>query len=274
MTEEDIRKKNGGKFVKLMNRMAEIRKRREVDQASTSTPATTVQADTASVEGTVYNGPKCAVCNKPAPSKCGICNCVRYCSAACQKTDVSEGHLNPSWILMSVTQWRIHKHICKEYAIFKLNNPRPVDTTTEIHRLALVLPTSCSQPTFKWLSINSDENGAFMYFDVSDLGPEPFIPGEFFVEQSFKPEFKLENHRIQITGRNANDGDVNKSLATVLGAASQWRGRYYALGEKVGEKDGMVDSMETLDFEPADMRHVVCFFKNDGLPKVLWFKDV
>lgn len=77
---------------------------------------------------------KCIMCNSPSTNHCIQCKSASYCSTKCQKND-----------------WSLHKVLCKEYANFAKENPRP----TPEHKLGLFFPYNSETPRLLWVPLQN-----------------------------------------------------------------------------------------------------------------------
>ncbi|KAF7934762.1 uncharacterized protein EAE98_002807 [Botrytis deweyae] len=79
--------------------------------------------------------PKCAFCNVTgAKQRCAGCKTLFYCNEQCQKGD-----------------WKLHKLVCRPYADFTTNVPRPANGNLGPFKLVILLPVNEKQPQFLWL---------------------------------------------------------------------------------------------------------------------------
>jgi hypothetical protein len=80
------------------------------------------------------SSPKCAICSADPSSgvlhkKCTQCKSISYCSKKCQAAD-----------------WKYHKQMCKQFAEYTTNVPRPSAT----HRLVFLFPVGGEKPEVVW----------------------------------------------------------------------------------------------------------------------------
>ncbi|KAK0105268.1 hypothetical protein ONS95_004346 [Cadophora gregata] len=116
----------------------------------------------------------CIICNNAANKRCSNCKSAAYCSTRCQGID-----------------YPLHKLLCSEMTSFLSSNPRPKDTITETHKLAILFPEHGTIPKLVWArseTYSEEEDGDK---EVS-IHVEEHVPGATGCEYVFASGYNLE----------------------------------------------------------------------------------